>query len=605
MAVAWDEKSPPLLHELQPLWHDSAPHRVVSESTEENPLGGWKAWRQHLADRLNPEPPPFLAGEQPPLLWGWPQAWRHDEIRGRLPLDNRQRSEALFDATSPTFLDTASAPDLPSTLQLVALAYALPKLSEFVPAEKWWQSVEQLYNLAGEAQQHRVDWPADAVDVLRQQLLAGELALALSYLFPEVRALRALRESSRSALSEGLIELTDGQGLPHGRLLAVFGPLFACWTRARWLGERLKAGSWSPDADVQYEWLVRHAVRLADADGRFLLSHADDTSGRWTTELFATALAIAGDECDCAAATVAISKKAVPKRLKFKAKNLPNPSMNSDWSGITVAAAGWSQKDVRLAVKYSDDPLQIELSASGRQILAGGCYTQTTCDDARVEVAGEWEQLCFEKGKNYVFLELGIDLSRGLRLERQILLAPRDRMLYFADIVVSPEGQPRRLHHSLQLSIAADIAWRPEVETRDGLLEGRKTRTAILPLSLNEWRSDPRGGSLFADNGRLTLVQEATGKAMCCALAMDLDKNRSKRPRTWRQLTVAEWMEVLPRDVAVAFRAQSGDDQWLFYRSLGPTGNRTFLGQNTAGEFSAGRFDATGKYKEWIEVDPV
>jgi hypothetical protein len=64
-------------------------------------------------------------------------------------------------------------------------------------------------------------------------------------------------------------------------------------------------------------------------------------------------------------------------------------------------------------------------------------------------------------------------------------------------------------------------------------------------------------------------------------------------------------MEMLPTDLAVSFRAQSGDNQWLFYRSLGPTGNRTFLGQNVSGEFSAGRFLASGKYKEWIEVEAV
>jgi hypothetical protein len=64
-------------------------------------------------------------------------------------------------------------------------------------------------------------------------------------------------------------------------------------------------------------------------------------------------------------------------------------------------------------------------------------------------------------------------------------------------------------------------------------------------------------------------------------------------------------MEVLPHDSAVGYRAQSGNDQWLFYRSLGPAGNRTFLGQNIAGEFSAGRFLTSGKYKEWIEVEAV
>jgi hypothetical protein len=102
---------------------------------------------------------------------------------------------------------------------------------------------------------------------------------------------------------------------------------------------------------------------------------------------------------------------------------------------------------------------------------------------------------------------------------------------------------------------------------------------------------------------RLVLTQESTGRAMCCPLFIDLKPKRAAKERTWRQLTVAEWMEVLPRDAAVGFRAQSGRRQWLIYRSLGPSGNRTVLGHNVAGEFCAGRFRNSGKFKEWLEIE--
>ena len=39
-----------------------------------------------------------------------------------------------------------------------------------------------------------------------------------------------------------------------------------------------------------------------------------------------------------------------------------------------------------------------------------------------------------------------------------------------------------------------------------------------------------------------------------------------------------------------------------FHRSLAPVGNRTLLGHNIAGEFCAGRFLDTGKFKQWIEI---
>jgi hypothetical protein len=92
---------------------------------------------------------------------------------------------------------------------------------------------------------------------------------------------------------------------------------------------------------------------------------------------------------------------------------------------------------------------------------------------------------------------------------------------------------------------------------------------------------------------------------MCCPLFFDLKSGRSKKERTWRQLTVAEWMEVIPRDVAVGFRAQSGRGQWLIYRALGPAGNRTIMGQNISGEFCIGRFHSTGEFDDWLEIEAV
>ena len=631
MAVAITDETAPKFPKLQPLWHRSAPRSVTGDSTADSTFGDWPAWQKHLAGRRRPELPTFRRGKEPAILWGWPDEWKRDEIQSSLASpDGSKAFESGF---------ALAAPDLPLALQIVALAYALPQLAGELDAETWWRLAEGLHDLSVESQQHRVDWPADPRDVVRQQLLAGELPLALGCLFPEVRALRALRKGARAALSEALIELTDGEGLPHARLLPVLGPLFACWTRARWLGAGLDRGPWSRKADFQYQWLVRRAVRLADVDGRFLLTPRGQSTPAWTKALFATALDLAGDSGDCAAAAAALPRRVVPKRIRFNADDLPEPSLNSDWSGIAVLAGGWSRRDVRLAVAYADDPLQIELSAGGERLLAGAVTSDTTCDGAPVQIAGEWERLCWESGKRYDFLELGIDLTHGLRLERQLLLGRQDAVLYVADILYAADGAPRQLKHSLKLPLDDQAAWQPETETRDGLIvatrrglaghhrrDGRaesseqsvpaplspdgsaiasKTRAAVLPLALHEWRADPRGGHLAEENGRLTLTQEARGRALCCPLLFDLDRQRAKKERTWRQLTIGESLEVVPPDVAVAFRAQSGRHQWLFYRSLGPPGNRTFLGQNVAGEFSAGPFLPTGKYKEWIEIEAV
>ena len=219
-----------------------------------------------MRSRKKPEPPRLPANKsKSPLLWGWP-----------LELDRNAVKESIG---SPSTLaeslignDSTDEPDLPLALQIVALAYAMPDLSRELPAEAWWPLLERLQEVATQAQTKRVDWPANPRDVLRHQLLAGELPFVLAYLFPEVRAMRALRNSARESLSEAIVALTDGRGTPDARLLPVLGPLFACWTRVRSLGPPPKSRPWSREAEQQFRWLVRRAIRLADKNGRFMLT---------------------------------------------------------------------------------------------------------------------------------------------------------------------------------------------------------------------------------------------------------------------------------------------------------------------------------------------
>jgi hypothetical protein len=589
MAVAITEKSSAKISPLEPIWHRSAPRRVVDACGENDLQRGWPAWQKHLARRKNPAQPPFFDCRKPALLWGLPADFIDTDFSSL--------------ATSIEAEGLPSNSDLPQVLKMLAAAYLLPKLSAQMSAQSWWKLIEQFHELAAEADQYRVDWPADPEDLLRQLLLTGELPLALSYLFPEIRPLRSLRAAARSTFSEALVELTDGEGLPHSQLLPVFGPLFGCWTRARWLGENLARGAWSDKAEIQYQWLVSRAIRLADADKRFVLTPRDSLS-TWSKPLFRTALELAGDEHDCAAAAATLGSGIVSPTAKFDESDLPKPSLDSDWSAISVMAGGWSRSAPRLAVSYAGSQVQIELAARAERLFIGTWNTETECDGKPAQIAGEWENLCWQSDADCDFLELSVPLSEGLRLERQLLLARNDEVLYLADIVVSASGQPRRIKHSLSLRLDDHAVWQPEAQTRDGVLRAGKLQAAVLPLALPEWRIDPRGGMLTEENGRLVLTQESTGRAMCCPLFFDLKPARATKERTWRQLTVAEWMEVLPRDVAVGFRAQSGRAQWLIYRSLGPSGNRTVLGHNIAGEFCAGRF-RDGKFEEWLEIEAV
>jgi hypothetical protein len=120
-----------------------------------------------------------------------------------------------------------------------------------------------------------------------------------------------------------------------------------------------------------------------------------------------------------------------------------------------------------------------------------------------------------------------------------------------------------------------------------------------MPLALSEWRSDSRYGRF---DGRV-LYQSAAGAGLYAPLFVDISPRRLRKPRTWRQLTVAEDLRLMPRDVAVAYRVQIGARQWVIYRSLETTGNRTFLGQNLTSEFVVARFDPDGEMDPLIEIE--
>jgi hypothetical protein len=581
MAVAITEQENERTENRPPFWHRSAPRRLV-EKFGSDVSKGWTTWQKHVASRKRPSTPPFLSGEEPPLWWG---------TDGITACEARDADWANQDA---------------SAWAALTAAYSLPEMTKSLPAESWWELAERLRSLASDAEQLRVDLDSDPRDVLRQQLLAGELPLALAYLFPEVQFLRALREPARVALSEAIVEFTDGEGLPHGRLLPVLGPLWACWTRVRWMGQRLKRGCWSREAEIQYQWLVRHAIRLTDVGGRFMLSEPHELSlpkTSWPQGLYTMALELVGDRGDCAAAAAMLPRRVVPRGVKIANRDLPEASLASEWSEVALLATDWTRSSARLALSFVDEPMKIELAAGREPLLAGAWTSRTTCDGETVRACGEWEQVCWQSDSKSDYLELGLELSHGLRLERQLLLAHEDRVLYLADIVIAADGARRRLAHTVELPLGPAVRWQPEAETRDGLVVGRKERAAVLPLALTEWRSDPRRGRLDEIDGKLALSQQTTGRALCCPLLVDLDRRRTKKERTWRELTVAEALEIVPRDMAVGFRAQAGRDQWLFYRSLAPAGNRTVLGQNIAGEFCAGRFLKSGKLDEWIEIE--
>src|SRR5690606_6042261 len=112
--------------------------------------------------------------------------------------------------------------------------------------------------------------------------------------------------------------------------------------------------------------------------------------------------------------------------------------------------------------------------------------------------------ICWQSDHDVAYVELQTSLPGGLKVQRQIMLARDEEFLFLADAILGESEVPIVYRGSLPL--AEKTYFIGEEETREGLLVSKKPQALVMPLALPEWRSDPRHGSLTADENRLTLT---------------------------------------------------------------------------------------------------
>jgi hypothetical protein len=556
----------------------------------------------------------------PPLTKYWTRPDGPDRL-GR-QLAGPGKSPAAIRAAAGRWLPQAAEPlpDAATVFEALAWASALPRIGPLLPPELRHQMVDRLLGVAGRA---------EAIDPhkgpLLCQLSAGELALTLACRVPEVRRCRSLKRLARHVLMSGLVQLLDGEGLPHARHIEFIRPLLACWTRCRLLGEQIKGGCWSRAAERQYGRLVRNAVRLARYDGTHAFS--DGPAGD-DAALLAAALGLCNDGQSRRIARLALPRQSAAGRARATGsasasrkntgkasgthrRRLPAPATHSEQAATAVLRSSWSQMSDRLTVLYAGQTVRMELAA-GRELLCSGTWQWEVLRDGLPALPIScWEAVCWVSDADVDYLELQIDLAGPLRLERHILLARQDRFLMLADAILG--NRPARLEYRSCLPLCPKVAWRPAAQTREGFLISAKKRLAmVVPLALPEWHGAACDGELAgtadttatrAGTSGLQLQQAAQGRRMFAPLWLDLDRRRIARRLTWRRLTVAEAAEVQPADVAVGYRLALGKQQWLMYRSLAKQANRTLLGHNLSTETLVARFQKDGQVQSLIEIE--
>ncbi len=500
------------------LWHDSAPRELREGWTGRDSSAAWTRWSEYLGSRKNGPLVEPLGSKADPLDWGLPAdssplagvaEWRatFDKYLSRTPA--KPATASLEAMLAELLHDLRQGPIAPAVaLEAVVVAHRLAKLAPHLTAAVWWRLVAELHQIVSETQA-AASPELQPEPTLVHALLAGEMPLALSVLVPELKPFRALRSAARQSLGEGLLAATDGEGLVDAVLLPVLPTLFCSWTRAREMGEQLKKGAWSDSAETQYEWLVRQTVRLQRPDGSPMLSA--HPFANWPAGGLDTAIDLAGDDQDDVAAAAHLAKVLPTIEADFHEEDLPDASVESEWSSLAVLANGWDKSASRVLVDYSQPEVRIEVESCGRTLLSGGWETETSFNGQQLHAEGEWDQQCWYSDDDCDFLDLSIDLNEGARLERQLFLGKDDGFLLAFDILHDPAGSKGEWRHTMRLPIFAGVQFAPQDETRDGsLVNGKGTpRASVLPLALAEWRVEPRYGELSVVDNRLELTQHA------------------------------------------------------------------------------------------------
>lgn len=274
---------------------------------------------------------------------------------------------------------------------------------------------------------------------------------------------------------------------------------------------------------------------------------------------------------------------------------------NSDRGRAVVLRAGRSAADLSLEVAYDGRQVWTELRSGGDVLWSGDWQFKVRCNGRLATPASEWEEVLRISNQEADYLELSTELSDGLCIERHILLARKDRFLLLADSILAWESAT--LDYRALVPLASGVSFQGAEESREGFLAARRRRALVLPLALPEWRADRRFGAMEPTDRGLQLSQSAEGKALFAPLFLDFAARRFGRPLTWRRLTVAENLRAVADDVAIGFRVQIGNQQWLVYRSLAAKANRTLLGHNLSSETLVARFQHDGEVDALLEVE--
>jgi hypothetical protein len=377
--------------------------------------------------------------------------------------------------------------------------------------------------------------------------------------------------------------------------------------RSRVLADALGLRKFYAPQRAALSGLLEHAARWTRHGGSGLLGMPGTIPA---SEAHWTALAKIARKSKPLTAVLTLSDLTPSQMKRKEAKELVAPvslpalTHYCDTARAACMQTDWRKRSGRMAIDFSDAPLALEIvGPKGATVLGGRWPLQIELDGQAQLQLDDWDEVCWYSDEEVDYLEVEAKFGDSCCVQRQMMLFREEGLIMLADALLGD----REGNWSLQSSLPFGPGVRSEAAdaTRESwLVMPGGERCLVLPLALPEWRRQLASGKLLFENDALTLRANTQAARLYAPVLLSLKPAHAAKPLTWRQLTVAEDLTIVPPSVAAAFRVQIGREQWFIYRTLAEATRRTALGMHTIYDFFVGRFDGeSGDVDTLIEVE--
>jgi hypothetical protein len=433
--------------------------------------------------------------------------------------------------------------------------------------------------------------------------VGAELAWQGGLLFGHVSGAWEASQAGRDFLRRQLLEKTDSAGIPFAETVHDLPAWLVVFVRAREWGRYFARPLFDSALERRFRGFLWSAARLCRPDGKFAFSTEAPFCFDEIWSVAAPTLArgepalspsdrfvrlLANGSGPRTGRRIAKQNGALAQKNGGTRRPPVAPAFQSDEGRLACLRSDWGVKANSLIVSHQGRFPTLELSARGEVVLRGDWEVDVRLDGQPLPLAGPWTCSCWSSDDDGDYLELTLQPSPDLRIERQALLARGDAFLFLADAVIATG--PSRIEYLSRLALAPDTTAAMENRTRSGSILGSTSRVRTFPLGLPCERVFGSAGQWGPNQNRLELRQTGVG-AVYSPLVMDWNPARARSAAAWHPLTVGENGSSLALNAAAAFRLQIGAVQWLMYRSLSRSREpRTVLGHHTPHETVIGRF---------------